>query len=102
MCGCAFASWAGSTGLKLRYHEVVANPEGEGRRVTEFLGLQWHPQQASHHEIARKKILHSPTYFEAAKPVYKQAVDRWRNYSSALAPVQERLAPYCRAFGYAN
>jgi Flp pilus assembly protein TadD len=87
--------------IETRYHEVVANPEGEGRRVTEFLGLQWHPQQAAHQEIARKKILHSPTYFEAAKPVYKEAVDRWRNYAAALAPVQERLAPYCRAFGYA-
>ncbi len=87
--------------IEMRYHEVVANPESEGRRVTEFLGLQWHPQQAAHQEIASKKILHSPTYFEAARPVYKQAVDRWRNYSSALAPVQERLAPYCRAFGYA-
>jgi tetratricopeptide (TPR) repeat protein len=86
--------------IEMRYHEVVSNPEGEGRRVTEFLGLQWHPQQAGHQEIAGKKILHSPTYFEAAKPVYKQAVDRWRNYEKVLKPVQERLAPYCRAFGY--
>ena len=87
--------------MEMRYHEVVANPEGEGRRVTEFLGLQWHPQQAGHQEIARKKILHSPTYFEAAKPVYKQARERWPNYARALAPLQERLAPYCKAFGYA-
>lgn len=87
--------------IEMRYHEVVANPEGEGRRVTEFLGLQWHPQQMTHEEIARKKILHSPTYLEVARPVYKQAVDRWRNYTSALEPVQGRLAPYCRAFGYA-
>ena len=86
--------------IEMHYHEVVANPEGEGRRVTEFLGLQWHPQQAAHQEIAAKKILHSPTYFEAARPVYKKAVDRWRNYESALAPIQERLAPYCKAFKY--
>jgi tetratricopeptide (TPR) repeat protein len=95
-----FRELGGFDWIEMRYHEVVANPEGEGRRVTEFLGLPWHPQQASHQEIARKKILHSPTYFEAAKPVYKQAAERWRNYASALAPVQERLAPYCKAFGY--
>ncbi len=87
--------------IEMRYHEVVANPEGEGRRVTEFLGLPWHPQQAGHQEAARKKILHSPTYFEAAKPVYKQAVERWPNYARVLAPWQERLAPYGKAFGYA-
>jgi tetratricopeptide (TPR) repeat protein len=88
--------------IEMRYQDVVANPEAEGRRVTEFLGLQWHPQQADHREITEKKILHSPTYFEAARPVYKQSVDRWRNYARALAPVQQRLAPYCRAFGYAD
>jgi tetratricopeptide (TPR) repeat protein len=96
-----FRELGGFEWMELRYHEVVTNPEGEGLRVTEFLGLRWHPQQAGHQEIARKKILHSPTYFEAAKPVYKQAVERWRNYAVALAPVQRRLAPYCRAFGYA-
>ena len=95
-----FRELGGFDWIEMRYHEVVANPEGEGRRVTEFLGLQWHPQQASHQEIAGNKILHSPTYFEAARPVYKQAVERWRNYASFLAPVQERLAPYCLAFGY--
>jgi tetratricopeptide (TPR) repeat protein len=95
-----FRDLGGFDWIEMRYHEVVANPEAEGRRVTMFVGLQWHPQQASHQEIAQKKILHSPTYFEAAKPVYKQAVERWRNYPSALEPVQERLAPYCKAFGY--
>ena len=95
-----FRELGGFDWMEMRYHEVVANSEDEGRRVTEFLGLQWHPQQAGHQEIAAKKILHSPTYFEAARPVYKKAVDRWRNYSSALAPIQDRLAPYCRAFGY--
>lgn len=96
-----FRELGGFDWIEMRYHEVVSNPEGEGRRVTEFLGLQWHPQQAGHQEIARKKILHSPTYFEAARPVYKQAVERWPHYARALAPLQERLAPYCRAFGYA-
>jgi Flp pilus assembly protein TadD len=86
--------------MELRYHKVVADPESEGRRATEFLGLSWHPQQGGHQEIARKKILHSPTYFEAAKPLYQQSVERWRNYSAALASIQERLAPYCRALGY--
>ncbi|MGH7942725.1 MAG: sulfotransferase [Limisphaerales bacterium] len=95
-----FRELGGFEWIEVHYHEVVANPETEGRRVTEFLGLQWHPQQAAHREMSAGKILHSPTYFEAAKPAYKESVDRWRNYAFALEPTRERLAPYCRAFGY--
>ncbi|HEY1788508.1 MAG TPA: sulfotransferase, partial [Verrucomicrobiae bacterium] len=38
-----FRDLGGFDWIEMRYHEVVANPEGEGRRATEFLGLQWHP-----------------------------------------------------------
>jgi Flp pilus assembly protein TadD len=86
--------------IETRYEDVVANLESEGKRVTEFLGLSWHPKQANHHESASRKILFAPTYNDAAKPVHTRAVGRWQNYAEALAPVQQRLAPYYRAFGY--
>lgn len=87
--------------LETRYEHLVANLEPEGRRITEFLGLAWHPNQANHHEVARSKFLFAPTFNEAAQPVHQRAVGRWQHYAEALAPIQERLAPYCRAFGYA-
>ncbi|MGA9450890.1 MAG: sulfotransferase [Verrucomicrobiia bacterium] len=86
--------------METRYEDIVNNLEAEGRRVTEFLGLTWHPQQANYHETARKKFVFAPTYREVTQPVYRRAVGRWQRYAEALAPVQERLAPYCRAFGY--
>jgi Flp pilus assembly protein TadD len=86
--------------LETRYESIVANLETEGRRVTEFLGLNWHPCQARYHETAREKFVFSPTYTAATQPVHARAVGRWQNYAAALAPIQDRLAPYCRAFGY--
>ena len=86
--------------IESRYEDVVANLENEGRRVTEFLGLSWHPAQAAFHESARRKFVFAPTYHEVTSPVHQRAVGRWEHYAEALAPVQERLAPYCRAFGY--
>ena len=86
--------------LETRYEDLVGNLEVEGRRVTEFLGLQWHPAQAQHHQAAQRKVVFSPTYSAAAQPVHRRAVGRWHRYAEALAPVQERLTPYCRAFGY--
>jgi len=86
--------------IETRYEDVVANLEAEGRRVTEFLGLAWHPSQARYYETARRKVLFAPTYHDVTQPVYKRAVGRWERYAEALEPIQSRLAPYCRAFGY--
>jgi Flp pilus assembly protein TadD len=86
--------------IESRYEDVVADLETEGRKVTEFCGLSWHPNQASHYEAARKKVLFAPTFSDVAQPVHKRAVGRWQHYAEALAPLQDRLAPYCKAFGY--
>jgi len=86
--------------LETRYEDIVANLETEGRCVTQFLGLSWHPNQARHHEAARPKMLFAPTYNDAAKPVHTRAIGRWQHYADALAPIQEGLRPYCQAFGY--
>jgi tetratricopeptide (TPR) repeat protein len=87
--------------IESRYEDVVADVEHEGRRITEFLGLSWHENQARYYETARRKFLFAPTYHDVTQPVYKRAVGRWERYAAALEPLQPKLAPYCRAFGYA-
>jgi hypothetical protein len=54
------------------------------------------------HETARRKVLYTPTYRGVTQPVYKRAVGCGERYAAALAPVQAKLAPYCRAFGGAG
>ena len=91
----------GFSWIESRYEDLVKDPEAEGRRVTEFCQLSWHPNQTQHQETARKKILFAPTFSDVAQPVHQRAVGRWQNYAEALAPYQAQLAPYCAAFGYA-
>jgi hypothetical protein len=86
--------------IETRYEDVVINLESEGRRVTEFLGLAWHPHQSRYYESSRRKFLYAPTYHDVTQPVYRRAVGRWERYAKALEPLQARLAPYCKAFGY--
>jgi tetratricopeptide (TPR) repeat protein len=86
--------------LETHYEDVVANLEQEGKRAMEFLGLSWHSDQGRYYETARRKVLFAPTYHDVTRPVYKHAVGRWERYAEALEPIQSRLAPYCRAFGY--
>jgi tetratricopeptide (TPR) repeat protein len=86
--------------IESRYEDLVENAEAEGRRVTEFCGLSWHSAQSSHREAARNKVLFAPTFSDVTQPIHKQAIGRWQHYAEALAPLQPRLAPYCKAFGY--
>ncbi len=86
--------------LETRYEDLVSNVEAEGRRITQFLGLTWHPDQAAHHLSAAAKFVYSPTYNAATQPVHARAVGRWRHYEEALDPFQEQLAAYCQAFKY--
>ena len=86
--------------METRYEDIVGDMETEGRRVTEFLGLSWHPDQSASHEAARRKLVFSPTYGEVAKPVHGRAIGRWRNYAAALEPFLPKLDAYARTFGY--
>ena len=97
----AVREWEGFAWIETRYEDIVADMEKEGRRVTEFLGLNWHEDQARFHEKSRKKQFYSPTYQDVTRPVYRRSVARWCAYEKYLAPIFPALEPYCRKFGYA-
>jgi hypothetical protein len=96
----AVRQWENFSWIETRYEDTVANMEKEGRRVTEFLGLNWHENQARFYEKNQPKRVFSPTYHDASQPVYKRSVSRWTVFEKYLAPVLPILEPYCRAFGY--
>jgi len=96
----AVREWEGFAWVETRYEDVVADMEKEGRRVTTFLGLDWHADQARFHEKSAKKQLFSPTYQDVTRPVYNRSVARWHAYEKYLAPILPALDAYCRKFGY--
>jgi hypothetical protein len=80
---------------------VVDDLELEGRKVTEFLGLEWRSGQARFHENSRRKFGHAPTYHDVTRPVYRRALKRWERYAEALEPFQAKLDLSLNAFGHA-
>jgi tetratricopeptide (TPR) repeat protein len=92
--------WQGFAWIQTRYEDIVADLPAEGRRVTQFLGLEWHPDQARFYEKSAAKQLYSPTYQDVTRPVYTRSVARWHAYERHLAPILPALAPFCRVFGY--
>jgi hypothetical protein len=96
----AVREWPGFAWIETRYEDIVADLPKEGRRVTEFLGLQWHPDQERYYEKSGAKQLYSPTYQDVTRPVYQRSVARWRAYEKHLAPILPTLEPFCQKLGY--
>jgi tetratricopeptide (TPR) repeat protein len=96
----AVREWPDFSWIETRYEDIVADLPKEGCRVTEFLGLPWHPDQERYYEKSGAKQLYSPTYQDVTRPVYQRSVARWRAYEKHLAPILPALEPFCRAFGY--
>jgi hypothetical protein len=87
--------------IEVRYEDMVADLEGQARRLLEFLELPWDQSVLEYHRRAQQKHVHSPTYEAVTKPVYTSSVARWRNCAAQLEPHLPILQPYVEAFGYA-
>ena len=92
--------WDGLQAIESRYESLVQDVETEGRRITEFLGLDWVDSQHQFHEASRRKQMYSPTYQDVTRPVYSSSVGRWHAYEQFPAPILPKLEPYCRRWGY--
>jgi tetratricopeptide (TPR) repeat protein len=92
--------WPGFAWIETRYEDIVAALPKEGARVTGFLGLKWHEDQARFYEKNAPRQLYSPTYQDVTQPVYQRSVARWRAYEKHLSAILPALEPFCRAFGY--
>ena len=86
--------------LEYRYEELVADTDATARRIVDFLGLAWSGDVLRYHERGRGGT--TPSYRNVRQPIYDRSVGRWRHYRAALAPIEDRLAPFVRNFGYAE
>jgi tetratricopeptide (TPR) repeat protein len=96
----AVRQWDGLAWMETRYEDIVEDLHKEGARVTKFLGLDWHENQARFHEKNREKPVMSTNYNDVTRPVYKRSIGRWQAYEKYLAPALPILEPYCKEFGY--
>ncbi|MGD9661337.1 MAG: sulfotransferase [Porticoccaceae bacterium] len=77
--------WQAQPTLKicvLDYETLVANPEGETRRLLEFVGLDWHPACLDFHNNSRAVRTTSAT--QVRRPINSQRIGQWLKYESQL------------------
>lgn len=76
--------------LDIQYETLVANLEGESRRLIEFLDLPWEPACLEFHRTAR--TVHTASLWQVRQPLYDRSVGRWRHYQRHLGPLFKELA----------
>jgi tetratricopeptide (TPR) repeat protein len=85
----------------LRYEALVADKQKEIAALLGFLGLEWEEAMQDHTGHAKKRgRIYTPSYHQVIRPVYGDAVERWRRYRGHFGQALEALRPYAERFGY--
>lgn len=73
--------------LEVVYEDLVADQEGQVRRMLEFLGLEW-DEAVLHHERNDRTVL-TPSNWQVRQPIYQGSVERWRHFEPWLGEFGE-------------
>jgi hypothetical protein len=71
------------------YEEMVADPEGETRRLLAYCGLPFEEGCLRFYENDR--AVRTASSEQVRKPIYAQGVDQWRAYEAWLEPLKAAL-----------
>jgi tetratricopeptide (TPR) repeat protein len=80
--------------LTVDYEDVVADLEGQTRRILAHCGLQWNDDCLEFHKSHRH--VRTASAGQVNQPLYNSAVGRGKNYQRFLAPLANELAALSR------
>jgi len=80
--------WPGRV-LQLSYEALVADQEGETRRLIDHCGLDWDEACLSFHE--NKAAVATPSAAQVRRPINADGVGKWRSHEQALGPARAWL-----------
>lgn len=75
--------------LDVGYEALVADPEGQSRRIIDFAGLNWRPECLEPNRTQRSVL--TASQWQVRQPIYTGSVDRWRRYEQWLAPMIDAM-----------
>lgn len=90
----------GEKWCETRYEDLVADPEQQLRRLTQFLQIDYLPELLSPSARLGARPMSTPTHEDVTRPIYRRSLGRWRQYQKWLEPHLSVLQPFLEAFGY--
>jgi len=77
--------------LRVRYEDVVADLEGQTRRLLDYCELPWEDACLDFHRNERP--VNTASSEQVRQPIYADSVGYWKNFESQLDELREILAP---------
>jgi tetratricopeptide (TPR) repeat protein len=71
--------------LEVPYEALIEDPEGWGKRIIDFIGLEWDESCLDFHQTQRR--VGTSSNWQVRQPIYKTSKERWRNYAEWIAPL---------------
>jgi hypothetical protein len=75
--------------LEVKYEELVADTEGEARRIIAHCGLEWDARCLAFHETERP--VRTASALQVRRPIYLSSIGRWRPDRDVLQPLLDAL-----------
>jgi hypothetical protein len=76
---------------RVQYEDMVADTENQIRSLLDYCELEFEEQCLRFYETER--AIRTPSSEQVRQPVYKEAVEQWRNFEPWLGPLKEALGP---------
>lgn len=77
--------------LRVQHEDVIADLEGQVRRILDFCGLEFEESCVEFHKT--KRTVRTPSAEQVRQPINKSGVDQWCNFESHLDPLKHALGP---------
>ncbi|HTL91920.1 MAG TPA: sulfotransferase, partial [Steroidobacteraceae bacterium] len=75
--------------LRVQYEDVVADLEGNVRRLLDYCGLEFEPACVEFYRTERS--VRTASSEQVRQPIYREALEQWRHYEPWLGPLREAL-----------
>ncbi|MGH7058077.1 MAG: sulfotransferase family protein, partial [Acetobacteraceae bacterium] len=75
--------------IDVEYERLVADPEGEVRRLLAALDLPWEPRCLAFHKTER--VVMTASLHQVRQPLYASSIGRWRHFERHLGPLLAAL-----------
>ena len=83
--------------IDVQYEDVVADLEGQARRIVAHIGLRWSDACLSFYKSDHP--VRTASVVQVRQPIYRSALNRWRPSPPTLRPLLEGLGQVTETIG---